>query len=407
MRKIEKEELGQWSRRIRRMLLTGVMEFWKERTADLDYGGYVTAFDRRGNILSREKNMWLHGRQTWMFSVLYHDIDKNPVWLELAKAGRDYMVSHGYAGNGEWNYLLDENGRVLKGHISLYTDMFALMGLSAYAQACNTREDEALIRVTYEKLKDRILDDCCPLAFPQTYRPGCLNHGRYMICLNAVSWARTVLGDTEPDQLIRFCMEKIFSVFTDGNEIIHELRTVKGEHVDSIDGHQINPGHVFEAMWFVLREAKRMKLPEISTKALDMIEKTYQESCDHTYGGILHMLDDLGRTNQYQDWNKERNLKWDEKVWWTHSEALCALLASALALDSREQWEDFCQLYEWCEKHFWDPQYGEWYAVLNRDGSPRITDKGGLQKSAFHVPRALYTCVLLLEEKRREVENKS
>lgn len=33
------------------------------------------------------------------------------------------------------------------------------------------------------------------------------------------------------------------------------------------------------------------------------------------------------------------------------------------------------------------------------DGKPRIMDKGGLQKSAFHVPRALYNCCLLLQGK--------
>ena len=51
------------------------------------------------------------------------------------------------------------------------------------------------------------------------------------------------------------------------------------------------------------------------------------------------------------------------------------------------------------QQGFWDEEYGEWYAVLHRDGKPRIMDKGGLQKSAFHVPRALYNCCLLLQGK--------
>lgn len=404
MWKLENEELEQWERKLRKMLLRGIMDFWRERTADQDNGGYVTAFDRFGNILNREKNMWLHGRQTWMFSVLYQDIERDVRWLELAKTGRDYLVSRGYAGDGEWNYLLDETGTVQKGHISLYTDMFALMGLSAYARASGDQRDHETIRKTYERLRKRILDDHCQITFPQTYYPGCLNHGRYMICLNAVSWAGKILGEKETDSLIRFCIEKIFSVFTDGEELIHELRTIEGRPVESSDGHQVNPGHVFESMWFVLREAERMGWKEMQKKALDMIEKTYQESYDRQYGGILHMLDDLGRTGQYQDWNPERNLKWDEKVWWTQSEALCALLASALLTGKKEQWDAFCQLYHWCERYFWDPQYGEWYAVLNRDGTPRITDKGGLQKSAFHVPRAIYTCILLLEKRKHEVK---
>ena len=89
---MERTELEQWQQRLRGMLLEGVMGFWKERTLDRDSGGYVTAFDRQGNILNREKNMWLHGRQTWMFSVLYQDIDRNPAWLELAKATASALV---------------------------------------------------------------------------------------------------------------------------------------------------------------------------------------------------------------------------------------------------------------------------------------------------------------------------
>ena len=59
--------------------------------------------------------------------------------------------------------------------------------------------------------------------------------------------------------------------------------------------------------------------------------------------------------------------------------------------------ERFLELHDWVRKHFIDDQYGEWYAYLHRDGSPRIPDKGNWIKSAFHIPRNLMKIMLLLE----------
>jgi N-acylglucosamine 2-epimerase len=82
-------------------------------------------------------------------------------------------------------------------------------------------------------------------------------------------------------------------------------------------------------------------------------------------------------------------LQWNEKVWWSHAEALCALLMCARREQDEEMFTQFLELYRWCRAHFADKEYGEWYTVLNADGTPRMTDKGGLQKAAFHIPRAL------------------
>jgi len=49
----------------------------------------------------------------------------------------------------------------------------------------------------------------------------------------------------------------------------------------------------------------------------------------------------------------------------------------------------FLDLHNWCQKHFYDPEYGEWYAELHRDGTPKLTDKGTIWKAAYHLPRAL------------------
>ena len=74
------------------------------------------------------------------------------------------------------------------------------------------------------------------------------------------------------------------------------------------------------------------------------------------------------------------------------------MLTSADRTGDSAAWEEFKTLFLWCREHFFDPDYGEWYAVLNRDGSPRMKLKGGIQKAAFHIPRALYQCSCILKK---------
>lgn len=393
------QEAPLWYEIVRNTLLHDSLDFWKDRVADRENGGYLTSFDREGNCIEKEKNIWLQARQVWMFSAVYCHIEKNPQWLQLAKLGRDYLIAHAYAGDGRWYYLLDEEGNVLQGTISLFTDMFVLMGLSAYADASESAEDMTLINNTFESLYQNVRNDDCRDTFPQEFKTGIVSHGRYMICLNAVACARKYIDDEKADELIDFCMDRIFGILgykDDG--VIHEIRTLQGGYINCEEGHRINPGHIFESMWFVLEQADRLDKPEYSDRAVYTILTTYSKSIDTVYGGILHMLSDTGRNEQYEDWNKKRNLKWDEKVWWTQAEALCALLVVADRTGDEKVWRAFKELYQWCRKHFYDSEYGEWYAVLNRDGSPRITDKGGIQKAAFHVPRAFYKCSCILKK---------
>lgn len=397
------KEVEEWYEIVREGLLKEVMAFWRDKAADRENGGYRTDFDREGNCTGEDKNIWLHARQVWMFSTIWEKAEQDAAWLDLAKTGRDYIITHAYAGNGRWNYLLDRNGKVVAGTISFYTDMFVLMGLAAYAEASGDETDIPLIRETFAALAGNVRDDRCKDTFPQVYQEGNISHGKYMICLNAVACARRFLDGKEADGLMRYCMERIFEYLGYGDDgMIHEVRTLEKGWIDSEEGHRINPGHIFESMWFVLESADDLGMPQYKERALSVIDAMYRKSHDREFGGIFHMLDDRGENGLYRDWNRERDLKWDEKVWWTHGEALCALLTAADRKQDEESWREFKRLYQWCRDHFYDREYGEWYAVLNRDGTPRITDKGGLQKAAFHVPRSLCQCLGILGKYRNK-----
>jgi N-acylglucosamine 2-epimerase len=86
----------------------------------------------------------------------------------------------------------------------------------------------------------------------------------------------------------------------------------------------------------------------------------------------------------------------DMKFWWPHNEAIIAtLLAWHITGDAKyAQWHKL--VHDWSFAHFPDPEHGEWFGYLHRDGTPSVTLKGNLWKGPFHLPRMLWYCSELL-----------
>lgn len=411
---------------VRTHLLNAVLSFWYEHTRDTVNGGYTTALDRTGKPLKseRQKNIWMQARQIWMFSRIYMDIEHDEKCLNLAEHGCVFLLSSAaYAGNGRWNYLLSEDGtQVLKGSISIFTDAFVLMALCAYAEAVQKKaagingtapankavgkisqppaELAELIEDTFVALVHNMSDENFQDIFPHVYRKGIVHHGIYMICMNALSEASGIIGYKRTDPYIRFCLDKLFCIIKapDAHYFL-EYKYADGCILEENSGCILNPGHNFESLWFILKEVQRLKLDAYYREAVNMLYTVWELAKDRQYGGVVYMLDTRLRVPSLQDWNKERNLQWNEKVWWTHAEALCALAAYMCVQSDQKLADEFERLWRYCLEHFWDKDYNEWYSVLHADGSVRIDNKGGLQKAAFHIPRSLYSICLFLKEK--------
>ena len=86
------------------------------------------------------------------------------------------------------------------------------------------------------------------------------------------------------------------------------------------------------------------------------------------------------------------------KFWWPQAEAIIAtIFAFSLTGDSKYA-ERHRQVHEWAYQFFPDPEHGEWFGYLHRDGSVSSTLKGNLWKGPFHVPRMQLIGWQLLDE---------
>ena len=162
-------------------------------------------------------------------------------------------------------------------------------------------------------------------------------------------------------------------------------------NVNYTAGRVVNPGHDIECSWFVMEQANYAGDAALHAQAQKMFRQAIEAGWDKEYGGLLYFVDCLGKpTEAYEH---------DMKLWWPHNEIL---IASAMAYrDTKDEYylEWFFKTLDYCREHFADPEYGEWYGYLRRDGLPTMpSTKGSTFKGPFHLPRMLAMVDQMLDQ---------
>jgi N-acylglucosamine 2-epimerase len=292
---------------------------------------------------------------------------------------------------------------VLKGTISIYTDMFALSALCEYAAAGGGGDDAELIRRTYDVMERNVRDPDFKDIYHGTWSPQYKRHGVYMMALPTASLAGGVVGADRTRSLVDQCLHEILHVFSkDRYEATFESVGRDGRFVDSPEGRLLNPGHALESMWFCMAEGRKRNDRFIVERAAQLADWAYRRGHDDQCGGIFAFVDSSGQEPLQMDYHKETAMRWDDKSWWVHCEALVALAMAYVYAGRDEFLGRFVDLHKWCQDNFYDPQFGEWTPILWRDGRPKMTDHGQAWKCAYHLPRALMMVMQVLEEAARQ-----
>jgi N-acylglucosamine 2-epimerase len=159
--------------------------------------------------------------------------------------------------------------------------------------------------------------------------------------------------------------------------------------LDSMSGRHLNPGHAIEAMWFIMNIAHKFGETELLARAADVVKAELEFGWDKEFGGIYYFMDVLNKPHL--------ELQWNMKLWWVHNEALVATAIGYKLTGNTELADWFRQVHDWSWARFPDPDYGEWFAYLDRYGKPTHMLKGGKWKGFFHLPRMLLVCSSVLD----------
>jgi N-acylglucosamine 2-epimerase len=381
----------------RRALLEDVIPFWIKHGLDHEHGGIITCLDRDGRVLDTDKSVWFQGRSGWMFATLCNTVEKRPEWMDAARSCVEFLRQHCFAPDGKMYFTVTREGQPLRMRRYVYSESFAAIANAAYARAAaDARAAEDAVRIFSTYLRYSFTPGVMKPKFEPT-RP-MQGIGPHMIGIVTAQELRANLGDvvvsghkcTEWIDLSIAAIERHF--LKPEHEVLLEVVGPNGEILDHHDGRTLNPGHAIECAWFILYEGKLRGDPRLIRLGLTILDWMWKRGWDEEFGGLCYFRDLRGLPVQ-EYWH-------DMKFWWPHCEAVIAtLLAWQLTDDVKYAcWHQ--QVHDWSFMHFADPEFGEWYGYLHRDGRISSPAKGTMYKGPFHLPRMLWHGVRLCEELR-------
>jgi len=382
--------MNHYSAQYRKALLEDVVPFWMDHSVDMEVGGFYTCLDQKGHVYDTDKFMWLQARQVWTFSFLYSYVEPKKDWIEIARHGIRFLEKHGRDTAGAFYFSLNREGVPLMKPYSIFSDCFAAM---AYFQFGKSTGDDHYVQEAGVILQNilRRQDQPKGLLEKSTGNRPLKDFALPMILSNLVLMLDSVMPAEDAEELINRCARSIFlDYFDEQTGLIHEYVKLNGEKEDSFNGRLINPGHILEAMWFLMDIGERNNDRALIDKCIETGLHHLEFGWDKIHGGIFYFLDARDKPME--------KLEWDQKLWWVHLEALVFLSKSLKWRhdESVKGWFEKVHMYTW--EHFPDPENGEWFGYLKRSGEPLSTMKGGKWKGCFHVPRGLHNCWKALEE---------
>ena len=377
------------------------LEFWLGHGMDTEHGGVYTCLDRKGEIFSTDKSVWMQGRCGWLFAWLCNTYGMREEWLAASKSCIDFLERHcvNHSAGGRLYFTVTADGKPLRQRRYCFSEAFAAIANAEYSLASGDQSALERAREYYEliwQLNNGLIEDPTGLGSKTI---SSTRTGRAladpMIYLNVTGVLRRCDPERKAlyDERAAFCVDTIFR-YHYKPELGCTLETVgpNGEFQSEFTaGRVVNPGHDMECCWFLLEEAAYRGDTDLREKAIHMFDNALEAGWDKEYDGLLYFVDCLGKPPEAYEH--------DMKLWWPHNELLIASFMIYRDTGREQYLNCFLNTLEYCKKVFSDPEYGEWFGYLRRDGKPTEPPcKGSTFKGPFHLPRMLVKTDRMLEE---------
>ncbi len=137
-------------------LLDNVLPFWLKHSQDKEFGGYFSCLKQDGEVFDTDKFIWLQGRQVWMFSTMYNQVEKRQEWLDCAVQGAEFLKKYGHDGNFNWYFSLTQEGKPLVEPYNIFSYTFATMAFGQLNLATNNEEYGNIAKETFKIILSRV-----------------------------------------------------------------------------------------------------------------------------------------------------------------------------------------------------------------------------------------------------------
>ncbi|MHB1356621.1 MAG: AGE family epimerase/isomerase [Anaerolineae bacterium] len=404
-------EVSDLLRRTETYLTDSLLPFWMANSPDREYGGFLTYFDHNGKATGETtKTFLMQIRMLYTLSSAHRSGYGDGKCAELAKWAADFILAHYWDDEHEgWNWIADRQGiPTFYGKVG-YGQCFGIYAFSEYYLATGDMRGREAAERTYSAVARHMADTHFG-GYYEIMRPDWQpeRSGKYG-------------GDRKSLDVHMHMMEALTRLYEMTHHPSHRRRLQ--EVIDLIIGRMLQPqtgtgymqfaldfsplraidfavewgsneqpedgvakplnftsyGHNVEFAWLLLHAADVLGQPrqtyaEVTRRIFD---QCLQYGIDPEYGGVyIEGPADAPTHNQH-------------KQFWQHAEVLVGMLDAYALLGDEKYWRGFRSVYDFVWDKFVNlPAGGEWYALVDRDGTPIWDYLGHAWKISYHTVRS-------------------
>lgn len=419
---MNKEHLIALSEEIKQYTENHLLAFWKARTLDKEYGGYLTHFDEFGKDSGTdEKSLIAQTRSVFTYSQAYRHGFGGPEMKAMASHGVDYLLNQMWdPEHGGFYWMMNRKNEIVNAQKIGYGHSFAIYSLSEYYLATGDPRGLEYAEKVFDLLQKYAVDTCLG-GYWEFFSP---------------SWELMgpgpAGGDRKTLDVHMHLMEAFTTLYEASGKEIHRRKLQ--ESIDILIKHVMHPSYgtgipQFWADWSVAPQIKFDvvwgwdRFAEGGQKASATDNTSYGHNSEFAWL-LMHALK-IGKfdiepyksnilkafyhsLNHGLDWefggvfvegSHEGEVYDREKEFWQQAEMLIGMLdAYQLTKD-----EDFLKAYECIHRFVFDKmihwETGEWWPLMTREGSPIWRHMSHSWKINYHNVRSM----ILSYEKLRAI----
>lgn len=404
---------------IRRNLEEGIIPFWVEKGVDKEYGGYLTCFDAHGNLgADTDKYIVTQARMIWGLSALYEEYGEERL-RRAAQQGYGFFVRHFWdVEKGGWYWKTARDGSWLDGGKVVYGEGFAIYALAEYGRVFGDKEAIQYAEKTFDLLQIYCADTQRGGYYENLERdwsvsePGFAAGDRKSLDIHMhLMEAYTALAQATGKEIHKRKLKECIGILLN-HMIDHECGC--GRNQFDLDFHPI-PAIAIRRTWNAERAAGEViEEPTDTTSYGHNVELGWllNRACEvlgcapDANNALIKKLDDhslrFGFDNAlggvYRDGAHNGPALVYDKEWWQNCEVLIGYLDTYERTGEEKYFEAFYKTWQFDKKYFISQETGEWRQLLQRDGTPIVSDMGNPWKAIYHTGRAMLECKRRLEK---------
>jgi mannobiose 2-epimerase len=411
--------------RIEKYLTGKLYPFWFQRVAAAD-GGFTTYFDRHGKPTGQtDKTIIQQTRSIFMLSHAIRNGYGNGKAQGLLEPGLDWFLkTFRDREHDGWLWIVDKRGVPVSTDKIMYGQSFVIYSMSECALATGSAAARAAAEDTFTLVQKYAADTRFGgyremfLRDWQARPSGAYGGDRksFDVHMHLMEAYTTLLELTGAEIHRRKLLEVIDLLW---GRMFHEpswtgiaqfaldftplpaimFKTVWGADRDNegtprpLDN--TSYGHNIEFLWLFLHALSVLGTsPDPWKERLSALARhTVRWGIDQEFGGIFVEGPHDGPARDQQ------------KEFWQQAESLVGLLDCYLLFKDRAYWDAFMKVFDFIWTKMINHDAGEWYALLDRDGTVRWDYLGHAWKNNYHTTRSMVQTLCRLREiSRRGME---